>query len=180
MRALKVRRARRVEHPSSDLHAGSPASITRNVYGPSFRFRLERVRSLRKHGERLAQQELAGALGRRDDCEAELMAADERAGAAHRARRDAAGRVQTAIDLLSHQAWIERTAQAREAMAEDLAAREREVSRRRIALTVAARDHKALERLEVKRRNEFDRNAARIEGRLLDEMATNRFDGTAA
>jgi flagellar export protein FliJ len=180
MSTLAGPRRRDVKHLSSGLQRGPGASITRSVYGPSFRFRLERVRSVRKHGERLAQQELAGAMGRRDDSQAELIAAEERAGGAHQATREAATRLLSAADLLSHQAWIERTAQAREAMADELAAQEREVARRRADLTVAARAHKALERLETRQRGAFDLNAARIEGRALDEMATSRLRGTSA
>jgi flagellar export protein FliJ len=154
--------------------------MTRSVYGPSFRFNLERVRTVRKHGEQLAQQELAGAMGRRDDCETELALAEQRAGVAMNAQRAAAERTLTATELQSHQAWIERTAQAHAVVAESLVRHEREVDRRRTVLTVAAREKKALDRLEARRRREFDRAAARGEALATDEIALNVFRGNAA
>jgi flagellar export protein FliJ len=148
--------------------------------GSSFRFGLERVRTVRKHGEQVAQQELAGALGRRDDCEAELRVAEERAGGA-RTRQLAAGTgLQTASDLLAHQAWIERTELARATVAESLTRHEREVDRRRRTLTAAARDTKALDKLEARQRSAFDRAAGRREANATDEMALNVFRGNAA
>jgi flagellar FliJ protein len=154
--------------------------MTTNVYGPSFRFSLERVRTVRKHGEQLAAQELAGAMGRRDDCEAELTLAEEQAGVAMNAQRTAAERTLSATELQCHQAWIERTAQVRAVVAESLTRHEREVDRRRTVLTAAARDKKALDRLKARRRSEFDREAARGEMLATDEIALNVFRGNAA
>ncbi len=162
------------------LRAPARASITGVVSEPSFRFGLERVRAVRKHSEKIAQQELAGALGRRDDCEAELRLAEERAGGAQSGLRAAAGRLQNAGDLQSHQAWIERTELAKSAVAESLTRQEREVDRRRKALTAAAREKKALDRLEARQRSEFERAAARRDAAATDEMALNVFRGSAA
>jgi flagellar export protein FliJ len=162
------------------VHQGGGESITRGVYGPSFRFRLERVRTVRKHGEQIAQQELAGALGRRDDCAAALAEASEAAGGARDRQLEAAERLQSALDLQSHQAWIERTQQAQQTVAESLRRHEREVDHRRGQLTAAARDVKALDRLEARRRGEFNRDAARREAFATDEVALNVFRGNAA
>jgi flagellar export protein FliJ len=171
---------RRVEHPSTLLQSSPAASINRDVYGPSFRFGLERVRTVRKHIEQVAQQELAGALERRDEREVDLRLAEERAGGARTAQLAAGGRVQSATELLSHQAWIERTEQDQATLASDLSREEQEVARRRNVLGNAARETKALDRLEARRRGEFDRAAARAEGHALDEVALNVFRGSAA
>jgi flagellar export protein FliJ len=169
-RASNIRRSR--------LHAEPPASITSLVSGPSFRFGLERVRSVRKHGEQVAQQQLAGAIGLRDDCEAELKVAEQRAGGAHSGQRAASDRLLSASELLSHQAWIERTELAQASVADSLS--RREVDRRRKALTAAARETKALDRLEARRRSDFERAAARREAFASDEIALNVFRGDAA
>jgi flagellar export protein FliJ len=150
------------------------------VYGPSFRFGLERVRAVRKHGEEVAQQSLAGAVERRDDCEAELRIAEERVDDARAAQRAAAERSGSASEMLRHQAWIERTEQVQASTSEDFSREEREVARSRAALTAAASDRQALDRLEVRRRSEFDRAAARSESREHDEIALNVFRGNAA
>jgi flagellar export protein FliJ len=171
-RASNIRRSR--------LHAEPPASITSLVSGPSFRFGLERVRSVRKHGEQVAQQQLAGAIGLRDDCEAELKVAEQRAGGAHSGQRAASDRLLSASELLSHQAWIERTELAQASVADSLSRHEREVDRRRKALTAAARETKALDRLEARRRSDFERAAARREAFASDEIALNVFRGDAA
>jgi flagellar export protein FliJ len=162
------------------IQAPPRPSMTGAVYGPSFRFGLERVRSVRKHGEQLAQQELAGALGRRDDCEAQLREAEQRAGGAHSGQRAAAERLQSSADLQSHQAWIERTEIAKTTVAETLTRHAREVDRRRTALTAAARETKMLDRLEARQRSEFERAAARRDAAATDEMALNVFRGDAA
>ena len=47
-------------------------------------------------------------------------------------------------------------------------------------LTAAARDTKALDKLEERQRSEFDRTAARREAYETDEMALNVFRGNAA
>ncbi len=154
--------------------------MTRGVYGPSFRFRLERVRAVRKHGEQLAQQELAGALGRRDGCEAELRLAEQRAGGALSGLRAAAERTLSATELQRNQDWIERTEQAQAVVAESLVLHEREVQRRRSVLSAAARETKALDRLEARRRKEFNNAAARADLRVEDEIALNVFRSDAA
>ena len=54
--------------------------------GPSFRFRLERVRALRERREDAAKQELAGAMMRHRRCEDEVQAAAARSPSARAAR----------------------------------------------------------------------------------------------
>ena len=61
----------------------------RAMNGPSFRFRLERVRALRERREDAAKQELAGALMRHRRCEEEVQAAAGRIASARAAQVDA-------------------------------------------------------------------------------------------
>jgi flagellar export protein FliJ len=155
-------------------------SITVDVPGPSFRFGLERVRRVHAHGEQVAQTQLAGAMIRRDGAVAELADAEAVAGGARNATLAAGERPQSALELQSQQAWLERTEQAKTAVVESLNRHEREVERRQAALTVAARDKKALDRLEARRRREFELAAARRENLIGDEVALNVFRGNAA
>jgi flagellar export protein FliJ len=178
--ASSAARGAGLEHPSRQLQRPGAASINRAVYGPSFRFGLERVRAVRKHGEEVAQQELAGAVERRDDCEVELRLAEERVNGARTAQREAAERSGSASEMLRHQAWIERTEQVHTSSSEDFSREEREVARRHAALVSAASDRQALDRLEARRRGDFDREAARSESREHDEIALNVFRGNAA
>jgi len=147
-------------------------SDNRDVSGSAFRFRLERVRALREHGEAVAQQELAGAMTRRGQCEDQLNDAEARLDLARTAQRETFAPT-TAVDLQARQAYLERIEQARDATAADLDRHEAEVSERRDRLTEAARAREALDRLKERRRADFDLAAARQDGRELDEVALN-------
>jgi len=160
-----------VQCPAADL-AGSD---NRDVSGSPFRFRLERVRALRQHGEDLAKQELSGALTRREECEDELQDAEEHLDRARTAQRDAGDSSTNAVDLIARQAYLERIERARDATARDLDRHEAEVAARRDRLAEAARAREALERLKERRRIDHDVEAARQEGRELDEVALNVF-----
>jgi flagellar FliJ protein len=148
--------------------------------GPSFRFRLERVRALRERSEDAAKQELAGAMVRHRDCAEQLREADavmERA----REQQLAVGTARaSAIDLLDRQAYLERTERERAHHEQELAQREREVAGRREALTLAARERQTLERLKEQRRADHERESARLESLALDEIAINGFRRSAA
>jgi flagellar FliJ protein len=74
-------------------------------------------------------------------------------------------------DLLAMQAYVERTQRAQQTAALDLGRREAEVDARRLALVHAAREHRALTRLEQRRREEHAQEAARAEGAVMDEVA---------
>jgi flagellar FliJ protein len=74
-------------------------------------------------------------------------------------------------DLLAAQAYVERTARARQAAELELDRREAEVDARRTALVAAARDRQVLERLKERRKADHRRESDRVEGVLLDEMA---------
>ena len=148
--------------------------------GPSFRFRLERVRALRERPEDAAKEELAGAMLRHRRCEEEMQAAAARIARAHAAQVDATQLRSSAHDLITRQAYLERAERAHHATRLDLQRHELELAQRREALTQAARERQALERLKERRRADHEREAARQEGLMLDEIALNGFRRNAA
>ena len=148
--------------------------------GPSFRFRLERVRALRERREDAAKEELAGAMvAHRLSEEHEQEAADQVAQA-QTEQRNGAIALTSATELVARQAYLERSEQAHLATRRDLHRHELELNHRREALTVAAMERQALERLKENRRADHEREAARREGLMLDEMAINGFRRRAA
>ena len=145
---------------------------------PSFKFRLERVRALRESREDAAKAELAGAMARRRDCELELDAAAERVASARSAQL--LGGPASALDLVSRQAYLERVEHAHRSTLNDLQRHDEDVAGRRTALTEAARDRQALERLKAHRLADHQREAARVDAAVLDEIAINGFRRKAA
>ncbi len=137
----------------------------------SFRFPLERIRSLRERREDLAKQELSAALARRMSCVERLTAMGEEISGAFVAQRAAAAAPASAHDLLAHQAYLERMADAREASEQDLGRHDVEVEQRRDVAREASRDRQALERLKERRRTDYARAMARAEAVALDEIA---------
>jgi flagellar FliJ protein len=148
--------------------------------GQSFRFRLERVRALRERREDAAKQELAGAMMRHRRCEDEVEAAAVRLAGARAAQVDATHVTSNATDMLARQAYLERAERAHQATRQDLQRHELELAQSREALTQAARDRQALERLKEHRRADHEREVARREGLVLDEIAINGFRRRAA
>jgi flagellar FliJ protein len=146
------------------------------VTGPSFRFRLERVRAVRERKEKLAQQELARSMSRLSDTRAELRSAEatvERARAQQRDAGVASQRVGGA-ELRARQAFLERVEADRSTRVQDVQRSEAEVADRGEKLVVAATEHEMLNRLRERRRSEHELEAARDENKLLDEMAGAR------
>jgi flagellar protein FliJ len=148
--------------------------------GPSFRFRLERVRALRERREDAAKQELAGAMMRHRHCEEEVEAAAARIASARAAQIESTHLPSSATEMLARQAYLERTERAHQVTRQDLQRHELELAQRREALTQAARERQALERLKEHRRADHEREAARREGLMLDEIAINGFRRSAA
>ena len=148
--------------------------------GPSFRFRLERVRALRERREDAAKEELAGAMLRHRRCEEEVQEAAARIARAHAAQVDATLLPADATDLMARQAYLERAERAHQATRQNLQRHELELAQRREALTQAATDRQALERLKEHRRADHEREVARQEGLMLDEIAINGFRRRAA
>ncbi len=148
--------------------------------GPSFRFRLERVRALRERAEDQAKEAFAGAMFDRLRSEREMEEAARRVVEARDAQLDATAAPISATELMARQAYLERSERAHEASKEDLSRREHTVEERREELTEAARDRQALERLKEHRRTEFLRERDRVDALALDEIALNGFRRRAA
>ena len=148
--------------------------MTQGVNRPGFNFRLERVRALREHAEDAAKEELAASLHHRLKGEAMLRAAADGVDGARDAQREAAGVPLTGADMLAAQSYLERTERQKLAAQEDLSRRDAEVEARREELTVKARERQALERLKERRRADWVRESARLEGAAIDEMAIVR------
>ena len=148
--------------------------------GPSFRFRLERVRALRERAEDEAKEAYAGAMLDRLRSEQEMEEAAQRVARARDAQLDAASAPVSATELMARQAYLERSERAHAASQEHLSRREQVVEERREELTEAARERQALERLKEHRRNEFMREQAAAEAMVLDEIALNGFRRRAA
>jgi flagellar protein FliJ len=146
------------------------------VTGPSFRFRLERVRAVRERKEKLAQQELARGMSRLGDTRAELLSAEESVRRAQAEQRDAstAEAPVGAAELQARQAFLERVEANRSRRAQDVRRDEAEVADLGAKLVVAASEHEMLNRLRDRRRSEHDLEASRAENKLIDEMAAAR------
>jgi len=148
--------------------------------GPSFRFRLERVRALRERAEDEAKEAFAGAMLDRLRSEQEMEEAAQRVAQAREAQLDATAAPMSATDLMARQAYLERSERAHAASVEDLSRHDQTVEQRREELTEAARERQALERLKEQRRNAFMREQAAAEAMVLDEIALNGFRRRAA
>src|ERR1700744_1308059 len=148
--------------------------------GPSFRFRLERVRALRERAEDEAKEAFAGAMMDRVRSEQEMAEAAQRVVQAREAQASAGAAPVSATELMARPAYLERSERAHQASQEDLHRRDQTLEERRGELTEAARERQALERLKENRRVEFVREQARIEAADLDEIALNGFRRRAA
>ena len=149
--------------------------INLSMNSPSYRFRLERLRALRERHEEQARQGFAIALETRERCQDEVGLAEDRIVAAHRAQLHA-----TADDLRAHQSYLERMERAHTVALEQLARSDVELAERRAALTKASQDREALERLKQKGLAEHNRDLARVEQTVLDEIAGNGYWRRAA
>ncbi|MGH2862156.1 MAG: flagellar export protein FliJ [Solirubrobacteraceae bacterium] len=143
--------------------------------GPSYRFRLERVRALRERREEQVKQEFAVALQARQHRQDEVARTRALIDSAYSAQSHA-----PADDLGTHQTYLERLEHALELELEDLTCCEVELTERRVELTKASQDLEALERLKEKGRDDHNREAARVEQNLLDEIAGNGYWRRAA
>lgn len=149
--------------------------------GPSFQFRLERVRSLRERNRRLAEQELASAIGRRMRSQDELRSTESHLLRAQSQQRSVArSRTLSAVELIAGQAYLERIEADRGQRTHELAQHEAEVARRDAQLATAASEHQVLNRLRERHRCEHDREQARREQGILDEIASVRFRRSAS
>ncbi|MEA2426803.1 MAG: flagellar protein FliJ [Thermoleophilaceae bacterium] len=102
--------------------------------------------------------------------EAMLRAAAEDVNGAQDARRRSSSSDLSGAELLALQAYLERTERQAESAALELDRREAEVDARRATLTTRSQERQVLERLKDRRRVDYDREAQRREGILLDEI----------
>ncbi len=132
---------------------------------------------MRERKEQLAQGELAAALSRRSSSVAELRSADANLEHAVEEQRSVATEREavSATDLLARQAFLERVESQRRLRARELEQREREVAERDAELAQAASEHEMLVRLKERHRSEHDRETARREQGVLDEIGSTRF-----
>jgi len=96
------------------------------------------------------------------------------------AQVDATRLPSSATDLLARQAYLERAERAHQATRQDLQRHTVELEQRREMLMKAAQERQALERLKENQRADHEREAARQEGMMLDEIALNGFRRRAA
>jgi flagellar FliJ protein len=143
--------------------------------GSTYRFRLERIRSLRERHEDAAKQAFAGAMIERQRSEHELERAHERVARARQAQLNLTTAPVSSTELMARQAFLERSERTVRVQQEDLGRHEQLVAQRRTELTRAARDRQALERLKENRRVDHEREQARREAATMDEMALNGF-----
>jgi flagellar FliJ protein len=141
---------------------------------PAFRFRLERIRSVRERVEDQAREDLAASLAIRLKGEGMLRAAEAELSSAQANRRTTGTeRAASGIDLVAAQAYVEQAERRREARMLDLDRCDAEVEARRQALVQAAKDRQALERLKERKRQEHEAESQRVAAIALDEMSLN-------
>jgi flagellar FliJ protein len=144
------------------------------VEHPPFKFRLERIRSVREQIEDKAREEFAASLALRIKGEGMLRAAEAELDAAHEhTRSTGTHRTLSATDLLAAQQWVEAAERQRQARALDLDRADVDVEHRRYMLQQASQDRQALEKIKDKRRREHEAEANRVAAIALDEMALN-------
>jgi flagellar FliJ protein len=142
------------------------------VETPSFSFRLEPVRSLRKRAEEREREALSAELRVRAEGQSLLEQATDAVRAARDAGRDTvtAGRI-SSLNLITAQAFMERTERARVEASRELDRREAEVALRRESLAAAARDRQSIDKLKDRRKAEHEAEWARRSQNTLDELA---------
>ncbi len=147
-----------------------------------FRFGLERVRDVRVHDERTAQEGLAGSLMARSREEAAHLSAKTRLDDARRTATSATDFTGTLTgpDLMAGVAWVQRLERHCDAAAASSARADAQVSRDRESVLEAARRREALDRLRARRLAEHTLAAGRAESARLDEMALRRRPTVAA
>lgn len=142
----------------------------------AFQFRLERVHGLRRQAERSAQEALAASLGRQLDSERSLREIEATIDGARETERLAATErgervLRSGDEMAAANAYLERLSGSRAAAVRELSELECEVEESRHGLLTAARERQALDRLRERRLAEHEREAARLEGAQIDELA---------
>jgi len=135
-----------------------------------FVFRLAKVRSLRERAEQSAKDELARTLGERSRLEQSAADAESLVSLAASSRSDAID--PAAAEL--HEMYVDRRRREREAAHAAVARHEPYVQACTASLQAAALEAETLRRLEMRRRQAYLTEAARIAMAELDEFAVMR------
>ena len=142
----------------------------------TFRFRAQPALDLRRRELEAAQRDLARAEWDR----AKAAEAVESAARAEREAREQGGEhareAKTATDLQWYRFWILRLEHERRSAGARLAAREADVTKAAAACMRAKQRCESLERFREKARQAFDRKEADAERKLIDELATLRYN----
>lgn len=112
--------------------------------------------------------ELGAAIMRREQCQEQLLRAGQEIAHARHAQLSAPG-----SELRAHQAYLERLEDGERQLMHELSGHEQDVSARRATLTERSQDRQALEKLKEKGLEAHNREAARVEQVMLDEIAGN-------
>src|SRR5262249_24795791 len=117
---------------------------------PRFHFKLDSVRTVRRHSESLAMQALATELAEAGELELRLGPAERRLAAAQEEGSGSLG----ALELAQRQLYRERVERELAAARMRSSIQARAVQHARNRLDLAAREREALDRLEERRRGE--------------------------
>jgi flagellar export protein FliJ len=134
---------------------------------PRFHFKLDSVRTVRKHSENLAMQALATELAEAGELELRLGAVEKRLVAARQQGSGALG----ALELAQQQLYRERIERELEDARMRATLQARAVQHARDQLDLAAREREALDRLAERRRLEHSLELGRAERLVADEIA---------
>jgi flagellar export protein FliJ len=142
----------------------------------AFRFRAQAALDLRRRELAAAQRHLARAEQDRD---AARRAVEKAAAAVHAAREagsDQSRHAQTANDLQWYRFWILRLEHETRSAQTRLASREGDVAKAAAACVHAKQRCESLERFRDKARHVYERKQADVERKLIDELATTRYN----
>jgi flagellar export protein FliJ len=131
-----------------------------------FVFKLEPLRAVREHAERVAMGDLAGELRQAAELELQVDAAEGKLADA----RHTGGGV-TAADLATRQAYVERIERELEEARRRVQAQELHVRASRARLQDAARERETVDKLEERQRAAFDQETRRRERDATDELS---------
>jgi flagellar FliJ protein len=163
------------------VHRQAGRPTTQDVSESPFRFGLERVREVRVHDERTAQEGLAGSLMARSREQAALAAVQSTLEHARRTATSATGEqaMSSGPALVAGAAWVQRLERRRDLAAVQSARADEQVVRDRVSVLEAARRREALDRLRDRRLSEHTLAAGRAESARLDEIALRGHRGAA-
>jgi flagellar export protein FliJ len=142
----------------------------------AFRFRAQAALDVRRRELEAAQRDLARAEQDRDAARRDVEKAAGHVRDAREAGSEQARCAKTANDLQWYRFWILRLEHERRSAHSRLAAREGDVGKAAAACMHAKQRCESLERLREKARTTYDRKQADVERKLIDELATTRYN----